>query len=193
MKTQLSVSNAELFISLITKGLESWLAAGKLVMESLEANPAWAEEVHALYPEVGLETIYAFERIGRMKLHPRLLLSDAPGYRRLRCLPYDLQEKFLKEPVKLLIREGKNWEELNVNAVNLTADQCKQVFTDHEVRSVPAQRAWIESQNMRKLVPFSDAEMPYRIIGKQLVVNAPCRLKVSELARIIAQMEASHS
>jgi hypothetical protein len=189
MKSNVQTNTATKFAELLTQGINAWLEAGRLVAECLAADSGWADQVVTQYPEIGLETIYAFERIGQLKLHPRLLLADAPGFRALRRLPYHLQEKHLNDPFVVLIRSEKGWEELLISAANLTDHQVRQLINGSEIRSVAAQRAWLETLNTIKALPLTPTEMPYRILGKNLVVSAACRIKVSELARIIAQME----
>jgi hypothetical protein len=144
------------FVQLVMKGIQCWMEAGKLVAKKLNEDPDWADRVHELHPEISVETIYAFDKVGRMQLHPQLLLSDCPGHVQLRRLSYDAQQKYLGEPVPLLVRTESGWESLNVDVRNLTTLQAAQVFEGSKgVRSDAAQRAWLESRAVKHGVPDS--------------------------------------
>lgn len=183
-----AVREIDQFVQFIMAGIEAWFKAGELVARNLDANPVWADEVCKRCPEITLETVMAFDRVGRRKLHPRLLASNKPGAVRLRSLPFELQEKYLSAPVPVLIKQGKDVETLEVSLWNLTTDQCRQVFESDGVRSEGAQRAWLESQTKRARVPVAVDE-PYRVTGHTLVVMEPCKFSLKQLLSLAAQMQ----
>src|SRR5512133_1827607 len=108
MKEQLTKAQtkAEQFIDLVMKGVECWMQAGELVAAAIDENANFVDEVCDKCPDISPEMVYRVEAIGRKKLHPRLLLNDTPGTRRLRNLPYSLQEKHATEPVRVLLPDG---------------------------------------------------------------------------------------
>lgn len=177
----------EQFYTLIMQGVEAWTEAGKIVSKKMDEDPDWAEMVTNKHPEIGIETVYAFYRIGKGVLHPKLLLSDKPGIRALRRLPYFEQEKYLNNPVKVLIENKGDWESINMSIYNMTPLQSKQVFDGEEVRSEAGQRAWIESQKIR--TKPVDVNEPYRVVGKNLVIMEPCRFTQKQLMQIMAGMD----
>lgn len=176
----------EQFVSLFQQGYEAWVKAGKLVSEALEQDPDFGDKVHAKHPEISVDTVYAFDRLGRKELHPKLLVSDSPGARRLRRLPYSIQEKLTSNPVSLLIKTDKGWDTLSVSVFNLTPEQAAQVFDSDGVRNEQAQRAFLESKHSKALIQVDE---PYRVSGRKLMVMQPCQLTAKQLVRILSEME----
>lgn len=62
----------ERFIQLVQQGYESWIEAGRIVCEQTDNDPSFPEKVTKKHPEISEDVIYAFEQIGRRKLHPKL-------------------------------------------------------------------------------------------------------------------------
>jgi hypothetical protein len=80
---------------------------------------------------------------------------------------------------------------LKVAIANLTPLQCKQVFAKDAIRSLPAQRAYIESQktdNEIKNRVLND-EAIWKVTGRKVVFFKPCQMTARELAQIIAEIE----
>jgi hypothetical protein len=187
MKAMQRLDTADEFAQLIQQGAENWIKAGKLVAECIDEDSDWPDKVNKAHPEIGLDMIYAFERVGRMELHPKLLMCDSPGARKLRRMPYALQTRYLNEPVELLVNTDGQWEPLRVSIHNLTPAQAAQVFDGSTVRSQAAQRAWFEDRKASSSPgQFDD---PYRVTGRKLIVMQPCQLTAKQLAQILAQME----
>jgi hypothetical protein len=182
-----AVREMDEFVKLVMAGIEAWFKAGEIVARNMDANPDWVDEVCRRCPEITPETVLAFDRVGRRKLHPRLLASNKPGAVRMRSLPFELQEKYLKEPVPVIVKQGKEVETLAVSVWNLTSEQCRQVFDGDTIRSEGAQRAWLESKR-KPAIPFEVTE-PYRISGHTLVVLEPCKLSCKQLLSLAAQMQ----
>ena len=182
----LTKSAIKQFVSLFQEGYEAWVKAGKLVAGQLEQDPDFAEKVHAECPEISVDTVYAFDRLGRKELHPKLLVSDSPGAKKLRRLPYSVQEKLTDSPVSVLIKTERGWDTLNVSVFNLTAEQASQVFDSDCVRNEAQQRAFIESKCSKALIQVDE---PYRVSGRKLLVMQPCQLTAKQLARILSEME----
>lgn len=185
---ELTKSKIETFVTLFNRGVEAWTEAGKIVVELIDSDPEAIDRICKV-SKVTPEMIRWFEKIGRRQLSPQLLLSDEPGIRKLRNLPIDLQEKHANEPIELLIRTEQGWETLLTDVRNLTPEQARQVFDRAAIRSEAAQRAYIEGEAMRKMSPPVQADVPYRLVGKKLVVMQPCTFTVSELAEILARAE----
>lgn len=171
---------------LILQGVEAWVEAGKRVAAELEQDPDFADNFHEIHPQISVDYIYAFDRIGRIELHPMLAISDCPGAIRLRRLPYAAQEKYVNEPIAILIREGKGWTTLRTSVFNLTPEQARQVFAEDHIRTEAEQRAWIEDKSAKAIVQFDE---PFRVSGRKLIVMQPCQLTAKQLATVLAQME----
>ena len=189
MSTQNQITNTDIdeVVKLINQGIESWIVAGKLVVKNVEKNPNFIDQVCDKYKDISPEILYRFEQIGRKQLNPRLLLNDSPGVRRLRRLPIEVQEKHAVEPVAVLISEGQT---LQIDVRNLTPRQAAQVFNCDRLRSLAEQRAWIEDKKTEESTVPAQGNLPYRIVGKTLIVMQGCKFTVRDLARIMAEMEA---
>lgn len=186
MKQPLSKTPAQLFCEGLLRGCEAWLEIGKIAAAELDKNPDWAEEVAKIDPFPPAGSVKQFARIGRMQLHAKLLAPGPIGLQRLARMPYALQEKYLKQPVEVLVEKG---ETLLIDVHNLTDEQAAQVFSKDDVRDIPEQRAWLSTVAMQKAAPPARANLPYRIVGKKLVCMAGCTLERKELARLLAEME----
>ena len=178
----------EKFVDLFQRGYEAWVEAGRVVVQALESDPDFADKVHEKHPEISIETVYAFDRLGRQDLHPKLLISDSPGAKRLRQLRYHVQEKFVEKPVPVLIKTDSGWETLKVSVFDLTSDQASQVFDKNDVRNDHSQRAYIEGKKASKAVKSFQVDMPYRVVGRKLVVMKPCQFTLGQLTMIVAEM-----
>lgn len=171
----------------ITAGIESWIEAGKLVANAVDKDPRWIEKACAEDASLPAEVLHRFEQIGRRQIVPALLLNDSPGFKRLRRLPYAVQERYAVKPVELLLANG---DTLHVDVQNLTPAQARQVFGVDRTRSLAEQRAIIEDAKAQRSVPRSNGEVPWRIIGKTLVVTGPCKMSVADLGSIISRIES---
>ena len=190
MSKELTKSNViGQFAELVFKGIELWTQAGKIAAEAIDADPEWPEKVKTTHPEISLDVVYAFDRIGRGQLHPKLLVNDCPGYVRLRNLPLPEQERFIENPVDLLVKTPGGWETLRVSVLNLTPAQARQVFDKKSVRTLAAQRAFLESDTTQKELAKSAKDEPYRVVGNSLVILQPCKLDRRDIARLLVEME----
>lgn len=174
---------------LIQRGIEAWIEAGQFIAKRVDENPDYIAELSDAMPDISPEHLARFEQIGRKQLHPKLLLSSSPGIRALCRLPYPLQERYLKEPVELFIQNGEKPTTLRVDVRNLTKLQTDQAFSFDGVRTVAAQRAWLEDRVCRNAVPTIESNLPYRTVGKKLVVVTPCTIDRRDLARLLAELE----
>ena len=179
-------SDVDAFVALVMKGVEAWIEAGKILVKNIDEDPDFGDKICDKCPDISAEMVCRFEQIGRQELHPRLLLSDAPGIRRLRKLPYDLQEKYVTHPVNMLATDGST---INADVRNLTPDQAAQVFKHDGIRSLAEQRLWIEDTKAKQIAPPTKANLPYRIVGQKLVVVQPCQFNRKELANLLAEIE----
>jgi hypothetical protein len=188
MKTlQQHNNDAQAFIEAVTRGIAAWVEAGQIAARAIEENPNFIDEVCDLCPDITPEAVKRFQAIGLRKLHPQLAISETPGARRLRKLPYSLQEKYVKEPLPLLTSGG---EILSVDFRNLTPDQLAQVFDGDRVRSEAEQRAFIEDKAAKSVPTVKANNPPYRVVGGKLVVMVPTQFTRKDLAKLLAEMES---
>lgn len=175
---------------LITDGITAWFQAGEIVAAEVDKDESFIELVCDNNASITPQILWRFYAIGKKQIHPELLISDAPGCRKLIRLPYDLQERFLKQPIPVLVRNGSGTDVLNVYVRDLTADQAKQVFDTNCIRSEQAQRAFIESERMKAAAPDFVMESPFKITGKKITFRKDATLTAKDLAKILAEMES---
>lgn len=175
--------------SLINAGIEKWIQAGQLIAKAIDDDPEFKDGFHE-QTGIALEVIESFERIGRNELYPHLLINDSPGVRRLRTMDIDMQKRFWSEPVPLLVMDNGKVETLKMDVRSMSPLQARQAFSREGVRSVGAQRAWLEDYRLRSCAPKAGSNLPYRIVKDELVVmEAPCKFTKKQLARLLADME----
>ena len=124
-------SRAQEFINAVQLGWEAWKEAGKIVVEELEKNPDFANEVCILSKGfISVEMVHQFELLGRNKVLPQLLIDwQKPGIKKLMRLPIHIQEKHSSNPVDVVIfNDDGDMDILPVHPRNMTPQQAKQVF-----------------------------------------------------------------
>lgn len=170
------------FHALVMEGIEKWIEAGEIVARAIDTNPEFIENACDTHPSLTPELIKRFYAIGKKQLHPEVLISTAPGIRALARLPYAQQEKYLREPLEIVV-DGE--DVLKVEARNLTSKQVRQVFSSGGVRSVGGQRAVMLSEN--KCVDIKTPAQHYQIKGGKFVTDGPVALDIGALMRQLAE------
>lgn len=189
-KPNQSQNPIQLFISLVFQGYETWQQAGEIAAAEFKKNPKFVDEVCDLAPHVSEAWVHTFIKIGNKKLHPRLAMDASAGARRLRRLPYELQEKYCSETVPLLVKTDTGYDTLQMDFRNLTPDQAVQLFTDRNVRTAAEQRAWIEDRLTKRAAELAAAKddattTPYKVVGRHIVTRGPVRIDGEELLPLI--------
>lgn len=95
------------------------------------------------------------ERIGNGSLSPMLYALHGRGAKLLAKMPVPEQERWLSDRVPVLVMKGGNRpDELRVAVEHLSAEQQLQVFkvdaSGVRIRSIAEQRAWMESQKVKR-------------------------------------------
>jgi len=180
-------------LALFTAGLERWYEASLIVVDLIdeqngEAIEMLKRESNGMFND---RAIAAFERMGRKQLVPQLAYMSGAGPERLAKMPFSVQEKYLGEPIELLIlKDDESTDKLKVSVHDLTPKQAAQVFDRDCVRSLPAQRAWLENERARTVAIAKPVpQFPYRISGRRVTFFEGCTLTAQELARILSQIE----
>lgn len=168
-------------------GVDGWVKLGEITARLIDTYPDFMDKLCAAHKQITPEFLKRLARVGRHEIVPQLLVASSCGSNKLRQLPYELQEKYVSQPVELLVKTEAGWDTLLVEVDNLTKDQTDQVFDSktRDVRSTAAQRAFIED----KQVPaVKTAVVPYRIKGGKLEVFSPCSFGSKDLARIMVEL-----
>lgn len=192
--TELTAPKKELVTrikTLIEQGVAAWQQAGQLIAQELDEAEDFeaAKDELCLSLNVGEDIVMRFYAIGKKLTFAPLLIADGPGVVALLKCPYDVQERYATQPLDVLVRQGNDWATLKITARNLTGDQAKQVFKNGEIRSIAAQRAFIESRNTARYNPNVTQETPYVIRNHKLVIRNGPTFTATELLRILAAME----
>jgi hypothetical protein len=178
-------------VSLITRGIECWSKAGEIVVKLIDDHRMTIPEIAGNSEFLTEDIVARFEQLGRKQILPQLLVADYPAAKHVIKLPYSEQSRAVDEGIELLVMGDEGHSTLKVAISNLTPLQCKQVFAKDAIRSLPAQRAYIESQktdNEIKGRVFND-EAIWKVSGRKVVFFKPCQMTARELAQIIAEIE----
>lgn len=180
------------FVALIAKGIECWTKAGEIVVRLVDESGMTIETIADQSNYLTEDIVAKFEQMGRKQLVPELLVLDYPATRHIAKLPYSEQRRLLDGTVELMVLTEKGSDTLRVATENLTSAQCRQVFDGNTVRTVAAQRAWLQDrqqeERMRAAI-VDQAQLPWRIKGRRVVFAHACEMSARELAHILSQME----
>jgi hypothetical protein len=186
-------------ISLVTElkdalasGLEAWEAAGQCVVSLLDVHGLTLEQIAEASGEdfITPNLVAQFERIGRKQVLPRLLVSESPASRHLQKLPLSEQTRLMDGNVELFILKSGKPDVLSVAVKDLTSQQCKQVFDKHGVRSLGAQRAFVEARAQEEEIRVIKSEnaAPWVVKNGRVVFRESCEVSRHDLAMILAQL-----
>jgi hypothetical protein len=176
------------FIDLFRQGVEAWIKAGEILVELVENDPHVYDEIIERCPTLNAGILGRFEQMGRKTLHPQLLLSASPGFDRLRKLPFSLQERYVSEPVPVVVNTQHGTDILLIKAKDMTKEQASQVFAGNRIRTEGEQKALLAQQESAKAAPAPVRQSPYLIKGRKVEFREPIVLTASELAAILAQI-----
>jgi hypothetical protein len=179
------------FTDLINKGIECWKAAGEIVVSLIDDYEMDIEDIATASKYLTQDIVGRFEQIGRKQIIPDLLVAGYPASNYMLRLPYSEQKRLAENSVELLIAGEKESSSLMVTIENLTADQCRQVFEGNKVRSLAAQRAWLEDRTLkeRQKTTIRDTEPAYTLNKKKVIFNRPCEMTRQQLAKILSEFE----
>jgi hypothetical protein len=190
-ENNLAVQNGKRIAELIARGIEAWLEAGKVLVETLEQGVTLDQLSETTRLSKG--TLVQFEQIGRGTLYPRLLIRSgaSPGARALLRCGRSEQEQYCAEPLQLLVLRGEHQDVLRVPLDSLTPDQCKQIFSGSHIRDLGEQRAYLESQaevlRVKRAAAIHD-QAGYTIKGNQVLFQKSTSLGRDDLIQILSRM-----
>ncbi|MBU3720762.1 MAG: helix-turn-helix transcriptional regulator [Burkholderiaceae bacterium] len=187
MKKEITETIYAEIAAFVTKGIDSWLEAGKLIKDLVDDHGISQEEIaeRAGLPPV---VVGKLEMLGRERIMPQLLLATYPAATFLPRLDCSLQKAVLANGVDVLLENG---ETLRISAPNLTRLQCQQVFDRDGVRTPAAQKAWIESEALRLgLSRVPEVSTTYQIRKGKVFIPAPCHLTQKDLVRMLGELSA---
>lgn len=185
IQTNIKTRTEEL-VGLIAKGIECWQKAGEVVVKIIDEDGMSVEEIAASSDFLTEDIVFRFEQIGRKLLSPVLMIADYPAARHIIKLSYKEQEEMICGSVEVLLENG---ESLNISVQNLTQLQCRQVFDKKRIRTLPAQRAWMESERTKSAsYPIHEIKYPYTIRSGRIFIPSACQLTKADLKRMLSDL-----
>lgn len=192
MTTTLTQSEVEKqinqFILLYRKGVDAWIKAGEVLVALVDNDPHAYDYIIQKCPMLNAGVLARFEEMGRKTLHPQLLLTNSPGFSKLQKLPLSLQERYLEEPIPVIVHGENGTDILMVEAKNMTKEQAAQVFTGNRVRTEGEQKALLMQAKSNAARPVGSNIAPWKIEKGRVVFQAGATLSAGELATIITQI-----
>ena len=173
------------FAELYQKGVDAWLEAGRIIVELVDEIPDAREQLVARLPHMNRYLLDAFECIGRKQLHPLLLIGSSIGAQRLALMNYSDQEKYLNEPIPLLVETDNGTDTLLVKVEHLSKAQCDQVFAARHVRSMSEQKVFVADRKSKELSKLYEMPVNYRIHGRKVILMKNSTYSKSDLRRIL--------
>ena len=192
MKTTLTQketnSKIKQFIDLFKQGVDAWIKAGEVLVDLVENDPHSYDYIIQQCPQLNAGVLGRFEQMGRKTLHPQLLITASPGFSKLQKLPFSMQERYIQEPIPVIVHTADGTDVLLVQAKNMTKEQAAQAFTSDRLRTEGEQKAWMMQQASNAAKPAQRSGNPWTIKGSKVIING-IEFTRRELAGILAQMD----
>jgi len=176
------------FITHFRRGVEEWITAGEILVQMVEQDPYVYDYIIQQCPQINAGILGRFEQMGRKTLHPQLLLTASPGFAKLQKLPFSLQERYIEEPVPVIVHTADGTDVLLVKAKDMTKEQAAQVFAPGRIRTEGEQKAYLMQQRSNAAKPIGSNISPWSIKGGRVVFHTGATLSAGELATIITQL-----
>ena len=174
------------FRELFTLGISAVREAARIYVRAIDANSLAKREFARQMPEIPAAAWDTLEQVGRGLLHERLLLLGGRVQDAMKGRPLSAQTDAIENGVDGPLHDGTV---MRMKPENMVASQLTQVFGGGSVRSIAAQRAWMESRRSCQLARLARGDIRYRVEGCNLIVLAPVSINADELRRLLAQMK----
>jgi hypothetical protein len=175
------------FITLFKQGVDAWIKAGEVLVDLVESDPHTYDYIIQQCPQINAGILGRFEQMGRKTLHPQLLLTASPGFAKLTRLPFSMQERYISEPIPLIVHTAEGTDVLLVKAKDMTKEQANQVFAPGRLRTEGEQKALLMQQQSNAARPVTTSK-PWSIRGSKIIING-LEFTRKELTAILAQMD----
>jgi hypothetical protein len=177
----------EAFIQLFREGVEAWVKAGEILVTLVEEDPKAYDELIKACPTLNAGVLTRFEQMGRKQLHPQLLLGSSAGFAKLKRLPYSMQQRYLEEPIPLVIETAHGTDKLLVKARDMSPEQANQVFSGSRIRSEGEQKAYLAQKESEVPKHKGPAITLWSKKGGKIYFNPDVGFTPSDIAAILAQ------
>lgn len=193
VKTHLTPNEANAkigeFIALFRQGVEAWIKAGRILVELVESDPHTYDYIIEQCPTLNAGILGRFEQMGRGSLHPQLLLAASPGFAKLQKLPLSMQERYIEEPIPIVVHVDGGTDVLLVKAKEMTREQASQVFAGGRIRTQGEQKAWLMQHRSAAAKPAKPSNSPWTIKGGKVTFDSGVTLTKADVAAIYMQMK----
>lgn len=146
-KPKLSIEETvsiETFVVLVKSGIELWSRAGEMLVALVETNPNVYSEIISRNSFITFDMLLAFERMGRKQIYPPLLMDNSHGAKRLLELPYEMQERYAKEPIEIVAGDTPDAPTQKKYLKELSAYEAAVFFNGAGVRTLEQQREFVK-------------------------------------------------
>jgi len=181
------ITSIDEFVDAVLGSINNLSRAGKYAAEESAKDPNWTTRVCELRPQLTESFLDGLIKVGLNQWVGEFFLSESPGARAIRCLPFSVQSHYVKRPIELVVKRDGGYDTKLVDVRDLSSNQAKQVFSKGSIRSARAQEAYIEDRLLKSSVPKVE-DGSYKVSGGQLVVTKPCRITRSEVVRLMQLM-----
>ena len=182
MKNEMVTRAVEEFKKEWFSGMESLLKASQTYVKAIDSDEKAKELFKAAFPKMSNVAWSRIESVGREQMHYTLLCDTSAAAEKVRKLPYSDQKAVIESGVDVLTVDGTT---LKVKTENLTAEMSRQAIARDHVRTVPEQKAYIESL---KTIVSIEAKKPkdlWQVKNRLLQVHAPTAFTRQQLINIL--------
>lgn len=147
-------------------------------VEAIDRDPAFKDYLIDELPEVSGGIWRSLKQVGRGMLDARIATGGVPYGNKLRRLPVSEQRQAMDGTLPLLTASG---DTLCIKLDAMMPRQAEQVFASGHIRSLPEQKAWIESKALevaRSAKPAQSIEIDKK--RRRIVVNG-CVMTAADL------------
>tara|TARA_B100001939_G_C16905217_1_gene601950 strand:+ start:440 stop:1021 length:582 start_codon:yes stop_codon:yes gene_type:complete len=176
------------FKDALLAGINGFIKAGEIYVKAIEQDRSYGTRLKEEFADmVPAKAWSQLEALGRKWIHPKLVLggmSDPQKTTLVKRLPYSEQSKvFDGERYQLLVSGG---DYIEVNLLDATTDQAKQIIGDGLIRSLSEQKSWLESKKVQKELKVE--ELPYQIKGGKITFRKNVSLTRAEMKQLLSQL-----
>lgn len=170
----------ERFVACINAGVNSWEAAGKILVALRNEDDQIFGRIQKEHPFITLDTLEVFFHIGTRSLYPLAVLLPHSSFKAVREMSYDKQVQICSEPVQIVTRMvGDKPVVVRKPITRMSADECKRSLwrkgnysVEHQVKQLttPSIKT-IQELLPRKKLPVNIVRVP-QVVGRYVVRRA---------------------
>ena len=184
------------FSEALAAGLDGIVKASEIYVAALDESWENASKFQSAFEDkLPASAWKQFEAVGRKWMHPRLIMggmTDRRKANKVKKLTYSTQERiFNRGKFPLLIAGG---DSLEIDLMEATHDQVAQICDGSQIRSLSAQKAWLEERALQREERAARKQhkqtetLPY-VIGKgRVVFRRGTALTRAEIKRLLQEM-----